>query len=189
MRYSIGLAKRFIASLMFVLAIMVVIDISYYLYIVISFPLNETIIKEQIDNNGLKGFNLVLARKAGYTDADICLYFSQKYRLQYDKQKHYLNNLFILETAVVSVYLLICGGFILNLDASEPKTISKNITEYKIYELLSISKNNKKNIIIWTTIITFFGIGLIVNPTETLKWTFLAMGIQVLRVYGWKKIF
>lgn len=49
--------------------------------------------------------------------------------------------------------------------------------------------DNKKQVLFWTVAAVCIVAGLIANPVETIKWTMIALVLQVVRMYGGKKIF
>ncbi|MBW4056822.1 MAG: hypothetical protein HIU83_15770 [Proteobacteria bacterium] len=92
----------------------------------------------------------------------------------------------LILAAATSCCVFMSGGKGIAQDTDE--TATKRFSSYvPTFDMLR--GDNKKKVLFWAIAAICFAAGLAVNPTETAKWFFIALILQVIRIYGGRKIF
>jgi hypothetical protein len=186
--------KIYVASMLFLLAIMVTTTVSAHYYFNYKYPSDPSTIARKLDSDFIKSrFGADEAKKAGYSDDEISSHLATAFK------KERSDNMGNLVTAELSMFL-VCflvglgvtiirkdstGGLI---ETASDGTAPKRLLDY-VPALEMLRGDNKKKTLFWAVAAVCIIAGLIANPVETIKWTIIALVLQVVRMYGGKKIF
>jgi len=103
--------KKFIAILMFLLALMVLVTTSAHFYLSYRFPSDPLVILKKINSDFIQSrFKVIEGRKEGYTDQEMSEYLAKSFTKNYNDR---MENLLIAELAIFFCSILVGSGIIL----------------------------------------------------------------------------